>query len=520
MPYNLPDPRNLPLQNLPILSGDTVPDLSPSDTVMGGATLNRNWWNYVPSRTGIFFRPDTIKLEDYEYMVQTDETVSSGLKFINLSVVSRLGEYTHPKKKIQTFVQECLDEMNGNLFFTAREILSALAYGFSVTEIIWRPRPDGRVGIESLETLHPRSILFVLDTNDNSSHKNNLAMIVQWPWTSYQAIFPLNKVILYSNEMEFGNFYGTSRLRPAYKNWYLKEAILKGWAITLERYGTPIAIARVPNAAQKTLLPDGSTGTNIDLTLGILEQLKNGTSLAIDKDTEIQIAEVQRALGADFDQFIKYLNSMIYRSLLLPTLVADHDSQGSYSLGRSHFDLFTMNLDYILRDLCTQLTYQLIRPLIEINFGPQKTYGEFRYRAFQQDDLRVMSEVFMNATNTGIISPEQRQDLDYMRKSLGIPEVDTPAETPPDVYKPMAIRNAEMSIEAQEKMRKDQARTQLQLAEKQEKIAASQPNASGPNGPGAPRTSPSNPPGPAGRMGAKSPSNPPPAGSAGNEKQR
>lgn len=55
---------------------------------------------------------------------------------------------------------------------------------------------------------------------------------------------PLNKVILYTHNGKFGNPYGTSRLKRCYKNWKIKDVILKAWALTCERYGSPYTIAK------------------------------------------------------------------------------------------------------------------------------------------------------------------------------------------------------------------------------------------------------------------------------------
>ena len=390
--------------------------------------FNQNWFEWSPGVMGMqgyFWNPDGINIETYEKMVKTDETVVSGLEFIILAVISRLGKYTHENQDIEDFVNYNLETMEGTIYQTAAEILSALWAGFSVTEIVWDfDRKMQRVLIGALETLHPDSITFSVGTlyNGPPEMRNRITHIWQWLHTPWQADLPRNKVILYSHRKEFGNFYGTSVLKPAYKNWFIKDQMLKAWAHCMERYATPIAIGTVDEPNAMIMDDQGNSMTNREFMEKLLGQLQSGSAIAKGKDSDITLHQVGRNLGQDFNDMIIYLNKMIYRAMLLPYLVADAGQAGSYALGQTHFDLFTIYLEFLLSDLVSVLIQQLVRPLLEINFGPMGDYGTWQVESFKEDDKQTFSNMVTALVQSGFINSSYLPDVNKVRLRCGFTE--------------------------------------------------------------------------------------------------
>lgn len=385
--------------------------------------LNNNWHQWTTTFLNALVNPDRIPLDTYEQMQATDETVYSGLEFVTLSVLCRMGAYTHADKRIEAFVTEKLTAMEGSAKTAFAEILSAIAYGYSVTEINWRLDSDG-IGLDSLQTLHPSSINFQLETE--GPRKNKLSEIWQWKWHGDRAIrIPVEKAIVYSHRSRFGNPFGHSRLKPAFKSWFLKDVMLRFWGLTLERYGAPISWAKAPNVMQ--MLTDPVTGESIttkDYLMRTLGSMKNHSALVFNNDIELEILYAKHNFGADFEKIVEYCNKMIYRALLLPSLMADSGGTGSYSLGQTHFDLFALTLEQLLKELIEFLIEQLVRRLIEMNFGPQKAgYGTFRVEQFQPQDQKLLADAIGELTTSGYISPTRLQDCNALRMRIGLDEV-------------------------------------------------------------------------------------------------
>lgn len=401
------------------------PNLSATDTV-GMGTLNRNWWTYVAPNVGYFHRAivDNISLETYELMYTTDETVQYAVEILILAALSRLRQYTHKRKRIEKFVRDTIEGMECRWGYVCAQAMSAVPYGLSCSEIVWKP--DGpRVAVDTIEGLHPRSLLPILDTNEASPTRNRLLEVWQWPFTGYQAVLPLNKIILYSHRMTFGNYWGTARLKAAFKNWFIKDQLLADWAKALNRYGSPTTAAAVNNAWGMVKGPNGEQTTNGAQMLRELEQFRGGGTLIYEADggnNKVELWDAPGQMGASFKEAIEYANTMIFRAFLVPSLLAEHGKHGSLALGQQHFDTFTLTLDFLLQELADVLIHQFVRRLIEINFGRQDDYGAFSLQPFQEEDLQMWSEIFLNAVNAGFMTPENQADLDFARDKIGLPE--------------------------------------------------------------------------------------------------
>ncbi|MEW6282138.1 MAG: hypothetical protein AB1758_26265 [Candidatus Eremiobacterota bacterium] len=122
--------------------------------------------------------------------------------------------------------------------------------------------------------------------------------------------------------------------------------------------------------------------------------------------------------------------------MLLPSLIADHGSTG-YSLGQQHFDLFALSLEQLLGEVTEVLLEQLIRPLIEVNFGPQDDFGEFTIENFQADDQKLLAEVFQVLTNVGVLDASRIEDLNQMRLAMGFPELSPEDVEPSEPQMPL-----------------------------------------------------------------------------------
>ena len=381
--------------------------------------VNENWQVWVSRYSDLYINPSHITLDTYEKMLM-DDTVSSAIELIRASVLDRLGEYTHEDDNIEQFVKDVLEDMDTDIKFAISEILSAVWAGFSVTEIVWR-KVGKYIGIAGLQTLHPRSVTFEIDTDFGSSTKNNLRKILQWQYRTYRVELPQDKCIVYSHRKRFGNWYGESLLKSAYAPWFIKKEMLKAWAVAMERYGTPFLIGKVPVGNAQMDVGNGTTMTALEYMTMALQQLTSTSVIAMDSNSEVSIQGVSTPVGGDFDRFMAYLNKMIFRGIGLPSLIADHGTGGgSYALGQTHFDMFVMLLECILNDIAALLVDQLITPLILYNFGPQNSYGKWRVQAFQVDDMQSKANAFFVLGNAGYMNPKHPADWMFVRKTFGL----------------------------------------------------------------------------------------------------
>ena len=81
--------------------------------------LNENYHNWTQYQPDIYYNPDSLPMSEYEKMYNTDETVFSGVEFLVMAALSRMGEYTHENPEIEEFVQKQLVDMDGAFLLIA-----------------------------------------------------------------------------------------------------------------------------------------------------------------------------------------------------------------------------------------------------------------------------------------------------------------------------------------------------------------------------------------------------------------
>jgi len=84
-----------------------------------------------------------------------------------------------------------------------------------------------------------------------------------------------------------------------------------------------------------------------------------------------------------------------------------------------------MGLDYLLLEVTEALLEQLVRPLLWWNFGWDGELGEFARPPLQPEDQQKLIQGFVELTNAGYMSPENKPDLDYVREKVGLEIVES-----------------------------------------------------------------------------------------------
>jgi hypothetical protein len=425
--------------------------------------------------------PSTVSVETYKRMLDTDETLGSGIDFLNLALISRFGEYTHPNPEVQAFVRKALNAMEGSWHECLDEMLSAEWAGFSVTEKIWEYKSDfsGMPAFlpKRLVTYPPLTLVFAVNRHgdllhdgifqyqryhNTFSHPNVLrgrldnldgfrpdlyASLGDFPYPiriaadlSYLTVrIPRHKVIHLRSSATgtFRNPYGRSILRRAYKNWVLKDAFLKMWIVAADRKGTPLLVGyAAPNDTvieQHNSELQGGTEQRerADRALASIMRTIHNSSFVVlpgrkGETYEVEAIQSQGDMNV-FKDGITYFNQALMRSLLLPPLVMTAgDGAGSYSLGQEHHKIFAKIIDGKLKVYKQGILDQFIKPLIAYNF-PRSAWerdgmGEFVLEEYDPEIMEKLGNVFRTLVDTGFLSASQQTDMDYVRQKMGLPK--------------------------------------------------------------------------------------------------
>ncbi len=295
----------------------------------------------------------------YDQM-QSDAMVQTAL------TVKRLGVLAAPWKLVAPagdegarrtrFVEEAFGRMEGSPSSVLHAATDAFAKGWSVQELVYG-QAGSRIWLAAVRTKDPS--LFGLDV-DGFGRIQGLELRV--PGEERRRL-PAEKFVIYQNRHSCREPRGRSDLDAAYRHWQAKQSLLKAWKLHLERFAMPTVLAKYargwPADEQSTLLAS-------------LDNLHQITSLLYPEEVDIDTLGGTKESSAGFMDALDFHNREIARAILGQTLTTDEGRRvGSLAMGKVHLQVMLLQLEAIRNDLADRvMTEQVIRPLVELNFGP------------------------------------------------------------------------------------------------------------------------------------------------------
>jgi len=393
---------------------------------------------------GFLGHPEYLRLAEYERAMTTDETIKSAIRFIRLSIQGSLGEYVHPDPEIQQFVRDNLNRMKGSYKSVLGElIVSSLWSGFGVSEVVYKAE-DGRIWIDYVTNYNPRNITFHVNENGMLTEGEKAAFNSGFSTGIWQdrigktpVRLPMNRCVMVTHEKRHNNYYGESALKPVYKNWRLKEAVLEMWNIALDRYGTPVTYAVVPNGYTGREVPDMSNPgkqrpeTIADSTEQAIANIHTGTGLVIERpsptdDIDLGTLTTGNNFGEAFRDALKYYNKAIYQALLIPALLLSEQDKGGLGSGNAtaiHFEVYKLILNQIYDEIVEPFVEQCIGRLIRLNFG-HKDPGRFEMSPYDIATAQATAQMAGLLKESGGFDNTNPRDINWLRARCGMEMLD------------------------------------------------------------------------------------------------
>ena len=332
------------------------------------------------------YNPETIDVSTFTLM-RRDHQLAAGLALIKLPIIALPWRIECDDIKIAKTTEWALKRVWKDL---VRSSLLAVDYGFATHEKVWE-RDNVKISDidkEGKETIyydgdlvyfkkikpnHPESISMKFDD------KQNLEEVIQQSIIGNDKInLPIRKVFLFTNDKEFGNPWGVSRLKNAYKVWYWKELLYQFMMQYYERRGTPPAIATVPPG--NSIDSSGVETNNMELGLRLASSLISSSVGVIpyvqNRDGNENMWKLELlnddARGPMFVDAMVHLDARCLRAIYVPETILTQDSGGGYGGISVLADLFLMSEKGLIADLEEAVSQQLIKPFVEANFPQNK----------------------------------------------------------------------------------------------------------------------------------------------------
>jgi phage gp29-like protein len=352
----------------------------------------------------------------YDEMRKSDGTVRAAVQAVTLPIRAAHW-YVKPAsddkadEDVAAFVHSCLFDYQSQTFPDfLRQALLSLVYGVMVFEKVFATREvEGgtRIVWHKLAPRLPRSI-------QKWAISGGKPGITQNKSDGTPVEIPMDKLVVFVNEMEGENWWGTSILRAAYKHWFIKNTFYKIDAIAFERQGLGIP---------KGKIPENYTESDREKMENNLKNMRaNSQSYVIEPDGyEITFMDMMARTTRDPATSIEHHNREIMKSVLAQFLeLGSAEAGGSRALSEDHSKLFLQSLEAVSRSVCGVMNRHAIRELVDLNFDVE-AYPTLDFDGIRDVDAQEVAEAYKTLVESGALTP-QESDETYFRDVLELPE--------------------------------------------------------------------------------------------------
>lgn len=292
------------------------------------------------------------------------------------------------------------DELQDELF----DILDAIGKGVSYTEIIWDVS-EGQWQPGSLEWRDPRWFAFDLVDGRTPLLRTETGNLPLDPF----------KYIHARVQAKSGLPIRGGLARHAAWSWMFKAFTMRDWAIFTQAYGQPIRIGKYePNA----------TEAEKDILFRAVANIAGDCAAIIPASMAVEFVEVKKASdNADlYRERADWLDQQVSKAVLGQTATTDAIA-GGHAVGQEHRQVQEDIERADARTISAVLNRDLIRPWIDLQYGPQRAYPRVKIGREDRRDIAATAMALTQLVPFGLrVQTSDAADM------LGFPDPDPGAE--------------------------------------------------------------------------------------------
>ena len=342
------------------------------------------------------------QMELFEEMEEKDTHLFSQLQTRKLAVTGLDWEVQtfsddERDKEIAEFVTEQLKGME-NLDDVFMDLLDAIGKGISVMEIEWGVKAGFNV-ISSIEYVHPKKLTWDCETDEMKICTKEYPSGIS---------FPENKFVIHRYKAKSGHESRSGVLRVVSWMYLFKNYDVKDWVAFCEVFGMPLRLGKYTPAAseadQKALM-DAIYNLGTDAA-GIIPDSTMIEFIESNKTTSVEI----------YEKLARYCDEQMSKAILGQILSSDSGG-GSYAQGKVHNEVRHDLTEADAKALATTIRRDIIRPLVEYNFGCDANIPFFTFDSKESEDLQSLVEVYIKLYQMGLKIPAS-----HVYKKFNIPK--------------------------------------------------------------------------------------------------
>ena len=367
------------------------------------------------------------QMELFEEMEEKDTHLFSQLQTRKLAVTGldwEVQPFSEEERDVAVaeFIDDQLHSLE-SLNDVLLDILDAVGKGISLSEITWGVDSQGRNVVEDITWVHPKKIFW--DSIDDA---------IKITTREYPQGIPLpdNKFIVHKYKAKSGHPSRAGVLRIVSWMYLFKNYDLKDWVSFCEVFGMPLRLGKYDASA--------SDADKAALMEAII-QLGTDAAGIVPSTTTIEFIESNKQSSAEiYEKLARYCDEQMSKAVLGQTLTSDSGS-GSYAQSKTHNEVRKDLTAADANALENTLRRDLIRPLVEFNFGYGTPIPTLQFQTEDADDLKETSEIYRTlACDMGLEIPKR-----HLYKKFGIPKPEH-GEPVTQRQQPVAVPESQMQL--------------------------------------------------------------------------
>lgn len=276
------------------------------------------------------------------------------------------------------------------------DILDAVGKGYSATEILWESS-EGQWLPERLEWRDPRWFWL-----DNVDRKTLMLRTEQGP----QPLTPY-KYIVHCHKSKSGLPVRGGLARVAAWSYLFKNYDIKGWVQLAEIFGVPLRVGKYGA---------GATENDKKALLTAVANICQDTAAIVPASMQIEWVEAKLSGNITlFENLANFLDRQVSKAVLGQTGTTDVGQHVGTANAHEQVREDIETADCI--QLSATLNRDLVRPVIDLNFGPQKRYPKVKIFRPDSEDLEKEAKILATLVPLGL-----RVEESAVRDKFGWPD--------------------------------------------------------------------------------------------------
>ena len=255
------------------------------------------------------------------------------------------------------------------------DMLDAIGKGISIMEITWEVR-NGQNIIEDIEYIHPKKLIWDSMTDQMKICTQEYPAGVE---------FPENKFVVHRYKAKSGHVSRAGIMRVVAWMYLFKNYDIKDWVSFCEIFGMPLRLGKYDASASEA---DKKQLMEAIISLG------TDAAGIVPSSTLIEFIESQKTTSVEiYERLARYCDEQISKAILGQTLTSDSGS-GSYAQSKTHNEV---RHDLTVADakaLAVTIRRDIIRPLVEFNFGMEANIPLFGFDCREVEDQKEVVEIY------------------------------------------------------------------------------------------------------------------------------